>query len=331
MQEPQPPPPPAIAFDTGMARASDALALAMLYGLNGKNEARLLSVTVSGSNLQAAAFCEAVGQFYAGTVSGAFGGAARTLPVGLSTDGKLAADLPLFTVPLARHDAEGRPVYSHNIKKMNDTADPVAVIRNALTTQPDGNAVVLASGPLTTLAHLLSLHAAHETLVTKCKTLVIAAGDFAPDSEPEMYLRTDLPAARRVFAEWPTPIVVCGAEIGRALPYPSFSIGNDFSWTPAHPVMDAYRAENPNGTDTPGTPLAAVLYASRSKEGYFKLSDPGRIDVTPEGRTKFTPTAAGNHRHLILDATQKDRITAEYIKLASAKPVPPPVRRRGPP
>src|ERR1035438_7236093 len=62
----------------------------------------------------------------------------------------------------------------------------VAVIRNALTTQPDGNAVVLASGPLNTLAHLLSLHAAHETLTTKCKTLVIAAGDFAAGSEPGM-------------------------------------------------------------------------------------------------------------------------------------------------
>src|SRR5580693_7649835 len=101
MQEPQPPRPLGIAFDTGMARASDALALAMLNGLSGKNEARLLSVTVSGSNLQAAAFCEVVGRFYAGTVSGAFGGAARPLPVGLSTDGKLAADLPLFTAPLA--------------------------------------------------------------------------------------------------------------------------------------------------------------------------------------------------------------------------------------
>jgi hypothetical protein len=238
--------------------------------------------------------------------------------------------LPLFTVPLARHDAEGRPVYSHNIKKMNDTADPVAVIRNALTTQPDGNAVVLASGPLNTLAHLLSLHAAHETLTVKCKTLVIAAGDFAADSEAEMYIRTDLPAARRVFAEWPTPIIVCGAEIGRALVYPGLSIANDFSWTPAHPVADACRAANPGGTDEPGTPLAAALYAARAKEEYFKLSEPGRVEVTAEGRTKFTAGAGGNHRHLILDAAQKERITAEYIKLASAKPVPRPARGRGP-
>jgi len=313
-----------------MARASDALALAMLYGLNGKNEARLLSVTVSGSSLQAAAFCEVVGQFYAGAVSGAFGGAARTLPVGLSTDGKLSGDLPLFTTPLARRDAEGHAVYPHNVKKPNDTADPVAVIRNALTTQPDGNAVVLASGPMTTLGHLLSLHAAHEILVAKCKTLLIAAGDLAADSEPDLYIRTDVAATRKVLAEWPTPVIVCGAEIGRALPYPGSSVAKDFAWTPAHPVVDAYRAENPNGADTPGTPLAAVLYAARPKEEYFKLSEPGRIEVTSEGRTKFTPSASGNHRHLILDAVQKDRITSECIKLASAKPVPRPARGRGP-
>ena len=330
MQEPQPPPPLGIAFDTGMARASDALALAMLYSLNGKNEAHLLSVTVSGSNLEAAAYCEAVGQFYAGAVSGAFGGAARTLPVGLSTDGKLAADLPLFIAPLARRDAEGRLVYSHNIKKMNDTADPVAVIRNALTTQPDGNAVVVASGPLNTLAHLLSLRAAHETLVAKCKTLIIAAGDFAPESEPELYLRTDVPAARKVFADWPTPIIVCGAEIGRGLPYPGFSMANDFTWAPAHPVVDAYRAENPNGADAPSAPLAAVLCAAKPKEEYFKLSDAGRVEVTPEGRTRFTPSAGGNHRRLILDVTQKERIITEYIRLATAKPVPRPARGRGP-
>jgi hypothetical protein len=95
-------------------------------------------------------------------------------------------------------------------------------------------------------------------------------------------------------------------------------------------VADACRAENPSGTNTPGAPLAAVLYAAKAKEEYFKLSDAGRIEVTPEGRTKFTPSAGGSHRYLILDVTQKDRITAEYIRLASAKPVPRPARGRGP-
>jgi len=65
-------------------------ALALLYGFDGKNEARVVSVSVSKPNLKAAAFCETVGRFYAGTVSSGFGGLGRTLPIGLSSDGKIA-------------------------------------------------------------------------------------------------------------------------------------------------------------------------------------------------------------------------------------------------
>src|SRR5260370_14427262 len=63
-------PPLGIIFDSDMgARIDAALALALLYGFEGKGEARLTSVSVSKANLQAAAYCEAVGRFYAGATS----------------------------------------------------------------------------------------------------------------------------------------------------------------------------------------------------------------------------------------------------------------------
>ena len=45
--------------------------------------------------------------------------------------------------------------YSRGIHKLNDTADPVAVIRNALSAQFDQNAVVVMAGPATNLVRLL--------------------------------------------------------------------------------------------------------------------------------------------------------------------------------
>ena len=67
-------PPVGIVFDCDMGNSiDDALAMAMLYGLDGKGEARVVSVSVSKSNLKAAALAEAIGRFYAGAVSGAFG------------------------------------------------------------------------------------------------------------------------------------------------------------------------------------------------------------------------------------------------------------------
>src|SRR6266849_4896998 len=98
-------PPVGFIFDSDMGNSiDDALALALLYGFDGKNEARVVSVSVSKSNLKAAAFCDAIGHFYAGPVSGAFGAFARTLPVGLSTDGKMSDDTPMLTVPLSKQN-----------------------------------------------------------------------------------------------------------------------------------------------------------------------------------------------------------------------------------
>ncbi len=314
-------PPTGIIYDTGLSRVSDVLAMAMLYGFDGKNEARVVAVSVSKSNLAAAAFCEVVGQFYSGAVSGAFGGFGRTLPVGLSIAGKLPEDSPMLTAPLARMDAEGKPVYRHTIHKLNDTADPSPVIRNALTAQRDENAIVVLSGPATNLAQLLALRDIKDWITRKVKVLVVAAGAY-PEGAPDLYLQTDVPAARKVFAEWPTPIVACGAEVGTSLLFPAASLEKDFAWSPAHPVVDAYRAYRAMPYDAPSESMAAALYAARSQEGYFRLSEPGTITVTAGGASKFTPTPEGRHRFLMVNPEQKDRILKTYVEIASAKPVP---------
>ena len=112
---------------------------------------------------------------------------------------------------------------------------------------------------------------------------------------------SDIAAARKLFAEWPTPVVAVGSEVGDALPYPGASIEKDFAWSPAHPVVDAYRALKPMPYDAPASALAAVLHAVHPEDGYFTLSDPGTITVQDDGRTRFTPAADGRHRYLIVD------------------------------
>ena len=65
-------PPIGVIFDCGLGNSIDeALALALLYGLDGKNEARVISLSVSKPNLKAAALCEAIARFYGGASSGA--------------------------------------------------------------------------------------------------------------------------------------------------------------------------------------------------------------------------------------------------------------------
>lgn len=324
------PPAVGIMFDTSLSRVDDALALALLYGLDGKRELRVVAMSVSRSSIHAAAFCDAVGRFYAGEVSGAIGATGRTLPIGLATGSTLKEDLALFTAPLDRKNAAGKPAYVTDIQDVLDTADPVAVIRNAFTAQWDDNSVLVLSGAATSLARLLDVPSAKALAARKVRLLVFAGGAF-PDGEPDANIKADIPAARKLFAEWPTPIVMAGRELGQSVLFPASSVEKDFAWSPAHPVVDAYRANQPMPYDAPTQTMAAVLYAGRPKDGYFKLSDAGNVTVLDDGRVKFTPSAVGKQRYLILDPAQKDRILKTYTEVASAKPVPPPPRRPRPP
>jgi inosine-uridine nucleoside N-ribohydrolase len=323
-------PPLGIIFDSDMGNSiDDALALALLYGFDGKNEARVVSVSVSKPNLNAAALCEAIGRFYAGTTNTGFGGFGRTLPIGLATASAMAEDTPMLTVPLSKKNAEGKPLYDHGIHKLNDTAEVTALIRNAFTAQYDQNAIVVLAGPATNLVKVLDLPGAKELISHKVRFLSVTAGVY-PDGQPEFNVKSDIPAAKKLFAEWPTPIVASGREVGDALPFPAASIEKDFGWSPAHPVVDAYRAYKPMPYDAPTWDMTAVLYAVRPQEGYFKLSIPGTISVLDDGRTKFAPSPEGKHRYLILDPAQKERIIKTYTEIASAKPVPRQPRFRRP-
>jgi inosine-uridine nucleoside N-ribohydrolase len=321
-------PPVGIIYDSDLGnRIDDALALALLYGLDGKREARVVSVSVTKSNLKAAAFCEAIGRFYSGAVSGAFSAVGRTLPVGLNTDGKMAEDTPMLTGPLSKLNAEGAPLYPHGIEKLNDTAEPTALIRNAFTAQHDQNSIVVLAGPATNLVKVLDLPGVKDLITRKVRFLTLMGGAY-PQGAPEFNIKTDIPAARKLFAEWPIPIIASGYELGEKLLFPASSIETDFSWSAAHPVVEAYRAYKTMPYDAPTWDMTVVLYAVRPDANYFKLSEPGTISVLDDGRTRFSPSPQGKHRYLILDPAQKENILKTYIEVASAKPVPRQPRRR---
>jgi hypothetical protein len=312
-----------------MSSPADALAMALLYGFDGKNEIRVVSMSVSRYSLEAAAFCEVIGRFYAGAVSGAFGANARTLPVAMSIEGKPEPPLPMLNAALGKKGEDGKTVYMHGIEKLTDTAEAAALIRNALTAQHDQNAIMVLAGPATNLAAVLDLPGAKDLIARKVRYLSFGGGAF-PGGGPEASIKADIPAARKLFAEWPSHIVACGSEVGEAVPYPGESIEKDFAWSPNHPVADAYRAHRPMPYDTPSAKMCAVLHAVRVKEGFFQVSAPGSIAVLEDGRTTFTPGAGGKHQHLILDPAKKDAVLKTFIEVASAKPVPRQPRFRRP-
>jgi hypothetical protein len=277
-----------VVYDASFGNTIDsALALALLYGLQGKNESRVVSVTVSKSCLNAAIFANILVRFYTGEPNPFTG----LTPIGRSLSGKMPNDTPMITTVV------GKPDYARDISKMNDTADPVATIRNGLSAQHDQNALVVLAGPATNLVDLLALPGIKPLITAKVRRLVIAAGpDFDSDSA----------AAKKLLADWPSPIAIAGPEIGSAIPFPGAAIEKDFAWSDKHPIVEAWHANRAGAYDAPATALAAALYAVRADQSGFTLSG----------------------RQLSIDPAQKEKIQQAYVELAATKPVGRPPRFR---
>jgi inosine-uridine nucleoside N-ribohydrolase len=232
----------------------------------------------------------------------------------------------MIQVPSERRRGDGSFVYPHKIVDGSQAREAVSLLRQTLAKQADGSVVIVQVGFSTNLARLLETKADAAsaddgpTLVRKKVRLLSVMGGNFSDRKSEFNLAKDVPAAVKLFHDWPTPIVVSGFEVGAALPFPAQRIEHDFTYVPNHPVAEAYRSYMKMPYDRPTWDLTAVLYAVRPDENYFALSPPGTITVLPDGSSRFEASANGNHRYLIIKDEQRARTLEAMILLASEPP-----------
>ena len=290
-----------VIFDTDMGNdVDDALALAMLHAFASRGEVKLLAVTVSKDNPWAAEYVRLVNEYYG----------RGAIPVGIVHDGKTRED-GLYV----------RQVCELHGRHPASTEDAVELLRKTLAAEPDGAVTLIQVGFSTNLARLMESAPDHlselsgmDLVRRKVRLLTVMAGNFA-EPKPEYNVMTDVPAASKLFASWPTDIYFSGFEIGAAILFPAASIEHDF---PAgNPVAEAYRLYAKMPYDRPSWDLTTVLYDLRPDRGYFDISPPGDVLVSPDGTTKFQPAAQGKRYFLKVDPVQAARVREACIWLAS--------------
>jgi inosine-uridine nucleoside N-ribohydrolase len=288
--------PARIVFDTDLGNdVDDALALALLHACQTRGEARILAVTITKDNPWAAAFVDLLDTFYG----------RGAIPIGIVHNGKTPDDGAYTRIVAGRKRPTAMP-------------DAQIVLRQTLAAQPESSVVIVQTGFSTNLARLLDSPAGAQLVKRKVRLLVAMAGRFA-DSQTEYNIVTDIPAAQKLFAEWPTPIVVSPFELGASATYPAARLSSDFRYLRDHPLVDAYRAYQPMPYDEPLWDPTAALYAVRPDAGYFELSPEGRITVSDSGITTFS-AGAGHARLLSATAEQRARIVEAVANLVSQPP-----------
>jgi hypothetical protein len=303
-------PPLGVIYITSMNRPDAALALALLYGYEGKRDSRIGSVCVTGAGLNTAVYCDIVQKFYQ---VGPPRNGNQTLAVGLAVADPMPADAALI-----RPAVEHQPEYPHTIRRFGDTSLAEAVIRNGVIFNSD--AAVILSASAGELAKSMDLLGTKDLYKERVRRLIVV--DTGPPQR-------DVAALRKVIAGWPTPVFYLGQGAGENLLFPGAAIEKDFAWSPAHPVVDAYRAFRPMPYDAPAWDLLAAHYAVHPDSGMLSASEPGSLTVADDGRLQFSP-GAGKVRTLSVDPAQKEKLVAALVEVASAKPVTPQQRFRPP-
>ena len=286
----------------------------MIHALQNRNEVRLLAVTITKDNHDAAPFVDLVDTFYG----------RPDIPIGVVRNGKTTNDTPMLKVPVDRRDARGNFVYPRRLRDGSQAPEAVALLTRVLNEQPDGSVTIAQIGFSTNLARLVADPAGRALAARKVKALYLMAGNFQrPD--PEYNVFTDGPAFDDLMKNWPTDMIFSGFEIGLVITFPMETINRDFSWTENHPVVEAYKVYTGKPEDHPNWDSTAVLDAIRPDRGYFDLSPTGNVVLGEKNTTVFTPDAAGRCRYLVLKPDQVSRVRELIAGLVSEPPQKVPV------
>ncbi|GAA5509693.1 nucleoside hydrolase [Novipirellula caenicola] len=310
----QRPDPVPLIFDTDIGNdVDDALALGMIHSLQSRGECKLLAVTITKDHELAAPFVDAVNTFYG----------RGDIPIGVCRSGVTNTAGRFNT--LATQKDNGKLRYPHDLTSGKDAPDAVAVLRKSLADAKDGSVVIAQVGFSTNLANLLgssgdeiSPLSGTELVKKKVRLLSIMAGAFTDDHK-EYNLIKDIPSAKKIVADWPTPIVWSGYAVGKSLTYPHQSILKDYGYVDHHPLAEAYILYMPPPHDRPTWDLTSVLYGVRPDHGYFELSEPGAVEMADDGVTTFKAAANGRDRYILVREDLRPKVL-EALQLLSSQP-----------
>ncbi len=308
-----------LMFDTDIGNdVDDAMALCMIHALASRGECQPLAVTITKDNPYAAPIVDLLNTFFG----------RPEIPIGMVRGGVTSQDGKYLRQIVTAED-DGQVRYPHKLHNSREAPEAVGLLRKTLAGQPDGSVVLAQVGFSTNLARLLDSLAddvcpltGRELVQRKVRLLSTMAGAFGDKMKgrKEYNIVTDVEAARKLFAEWPTPIVASGWEIGNAIKHTARSMQEDYRFVARHPLVEAYDYYRGLQNDQPTYDLTSVLYAVRPERGYFDLSPPGRIVVESDGTTSFREEAGGPHRYLIVDPIQIARVREAQEWLCSQPP-----------
>ncbi|GAB4001061.1 nucleoside hydrolase [Spirosoma daeguense] len=279
-----------VIFDTDMGPDYDDVgAITMLHAFADRGEARILATIASTNYPNVAAVLSVLNTYFK----------RPNVPIGVPKGQAVSdKDFQHWSDTLVAR-------YPHKIVSNNSVPDAVALYRQILAKQPDHSVTIITVGFLTNVANLLSSEpdqysklSGKELVDQKVKQLVSMAGTFPKGREYNVH--RDTPASKTVFANWPTPILLSGFEIGKQI-----HSGLPLTQNKAiknSPVKDVFTISLPKAKEDVNGRMSwdqtAVLVGVRGYEPYYSVKS-GRLTMNEDGSNGWED-AGKDHKHLIV-------------------------------
>jgi inosine-uridine nucleoside N-ribohydrolase len=312
---------PNIIFETDMGNdVDDALALDIIYKYLDRGLVNLLAINSNKQSKYSTEYIHLMNHWY---------GYPR-IPIGkviYGADSENDAKKYAEYVCLMKNE-QGKPLFARPKFNYDAIPDAVKLYRKILSKQPDTSVTIISVGFSTNIARLLQTEpdsysslSGKELVAKKVKMLSVMAGSFG-ETKPirEYNIVKDIPAAKLIADQWPTPIIYAPFEIGIEVQYPGKSIENDFQWVQHHPVVEAYKYYLKMPYDRPTWDLLALLYVTENSPKYFGMSTWGSVKIDEKGSSSFVPDPKGNRAYLTVSKEQAKTILNRFVELITAKP-----------
>ncbi|MDR1172014.1 MAG: nucleoside hydrolase [Bacteroidales bacterium] len=307
-----------IIFETDMGNdIDDALALDMLYKYSDMGIINLLGVSTNKDSPYSIEFLDLMNTWYG----------YPEIPMGKITKGAdCENDAINYVKATCLYREDGKPPFKRTCKDYGKIPEAPQFYRKLLAEQPDNSVVLVSVGFSTNIARLLDTQpdqfsplAGKELVAKKVKLLSMMAGNVV-DSAKEYNIVKDIPAAQKVFSEWPTPIVMSPFDVGQSVLFPAAVIENNLTYASPNPLKIAYESYLEMPYNRPCWDLTSVLYAVEGTKNYFNISGWGKIEVDDEAHTRFYPDPDGKHAYLSISEEQAETIKNRLVELVSTKP-----------
>ena len=287
---------PLVILDADLGSSTDDLfALEMLYRYQEQGRCKLLGVVVDRMGENNAAIADVMNTYFGH----------GDIPIGLERNG---VQNPMVWIDYSElpsyRNSDGSLMFERTLNDYNAVPDGWKLYRRLLAQQPDRSVSIVSVGFVTALAHLLESQGDEyselngvELVRRKVRSAYVMGGVFGDAVEPDYNFTQAINYSLTFFRLWPKEVKLyfSPGEVGDAIEYTPEQVIEDISWTDVHPIKQVYMRCDCNTGQKMWDPLA-VIHAVLGNP-LFDLSGRGTVELTPDGRTLFTPSSDGNCRY----------------------------------